>query len=79
MKGPKDEAADHTERDVSIAYLQFIAFGTTPAGSAIYPRLIDISKTPKDHAAAVNAVIAYMQAHFKGVGAQELRTQVAGK
>ena len=73
------EAGNNTERDVFIAYLQFIAFGTTAAGSPIYPRLIDLSKTPKDQAAAVNAVIAYMQAHFAGVGAQDLRAQIVGK
>ena len=72
----KDE---ETERDVFIAYLSFIAFGTTPAGSSAYPRLIDLSKTPKAQVSAVNSVIAYMQAHFPGVGAQGLRAQVIGK
>ena len=41
--------------------------------------MIDLSKTPKDQAAAVNAVIAYMHVHFAGVGAQDLRAQVVGK
>ena len=79
MKGAKVEAGESAERDAFIAHLQFIAFGTTPSGSPIYPKLIDLSKTPKDQASAVNAVIAYMQAHFQGVGAQDLRAQVIGK
>ena len=84
-KGAKSKAkgeeakAEETERDVFIAHLCFIAFGTTPAGSTCYPRLVDLAKTPKEQAAAVNAVVAYMQAHFAGVGAQVLRTQVEGK
>ena len=85
LKGAKQKASDpeganvNAERDVFIALPQFIAFGTTPAGSPIYPRLIDLEKTPKDQASAVNAVIAFMQAHFPGVNAQVLRTQVVGK
>ena len=75
-EGPKEEA---NERDVFNAYLSFIAFGTTPAGSPNYPRLIDLDKTPKDQVPGVNAVIAYMQFHFSGVGAQGLRTQIVGK
>ena len=75
-ESPKDEA---NARDVFNAYLAFIAFGTTSAGTSRYPRLIDLEKTPKDQVPGVDAVIAYMQFHFAGVGAQGLRTQVEGK
>ena len=77
-KGGK-EAESNTDRDVFITFLQFIAFGTTPAGCPNYPKLIDVSKTPKEQTRGVNAVIAYMQAHFDGVGAQALRDQLVGK
>lgn len=63
LKGAKQKASDpeganvNAERDVFIALLQFIAFGTTPAGSPIYPRLIDLEKKkhPQSDAATVKS------------------------
>ena len=53
--------------------LQFIAFGVNRGGAALYPRLLDLDATAGNNTAGINSAIAYMQFHFKGVGALPLR------
>ena len=78
-KAGKEEADDDEEvaaesvRSNFLTLLLFIAFGVNRGGAALYPRLLDLEATAGNNTAGINAAIAYMQFHFKGVGVLPLR------
>ncbi len=74
-----DEDRDAIERINFLTLLQFIAFGVNRGGAALYPRLLDFDETASNNALGINAAIAYMQYHFKGVGVVALRMDIALK